>query len=242
MGQASCHAVWLLRHGVEDGVEDGEELAHGGGAGELGGLAAGDEAGIEGADGRIRRMAVRVGMYRALRTLARPPRTMRRPRKVPLSRLTGATPTRLAISAPIEGAEFGQLGDQGAGRGLADARDRGEQVLDGAPGGAGAHGVVEIGLDLAQLLLQPGEVARRAGGRGVGRGAGGGAGPRCRSSRRSGGGGRPARRARAPPRPAIGRGSGRTRFGEARDGLGIQPIGLGEPAGGAGEVADLARD
>jgi hypothetical protein len=31
-----------------DGVEDGEELAHGGGDGELGGLAAGDEAGIEG--------------------------------------------------------------------------------------------------------------------------------------------------------------------------------------------------
>ena len=90
----------------------------------------------------------------------------------------------------------------------------------------------------AQLLLQPGEVGVEPADEAWVAKAGGGAGPRCRSSRRAGGGGRPARRARAPPRPGIGRGSGRTRFGEARDGLGIQPIGLGEPAGGAGEVAD----
>ena len=42
-------------------------------------------------------MAVKVGMYRAVRTLARPPMTMRRPRKQPLSRLIGATPTKAAI-------------------------------------------------------------------------------------------------------------------------------------------------
>ena len=43
-------------------------------------------------------MAVKVGMYRAVRTLARPPMTMRRPRKQPLARLIGATPTSAAIS------------------------------------------------------------------------------------------------------------------------------------------------
>jgi hypothetical protein len=41
-------------------------------------------------------MAVKVGMYSAVRTLARPPMTMRRPRKQPLSQVI-ATPTRAAM-------------------------------------------------------------------------------------------------------------------------------------------------
>ena len=91
-------------------------------------------------------MAASVGMYRAVRTLARPPTTIRRPRKAPLSRLIGATPTRAAILRDRD-AELGQLGNQGAGGGLADARDRGEQVLGGAPGRGAADRVVEIGLE-----------------------------------------------------------------------------------------------
>jgi hypothetical protein len=58
--------------------------------------------------------------------------------------------------AAIEGgAEFGQLGDQNAGRGLADARCRGEHVLGGAPGWSVADRVVEVGLKRRELLLQP---------------------------------------------------------------------------------------
>src|SRR5438034_328893 len=43
------------------------------------------------------RLATRAAMYRALRTRPRPPQTMRLPRHVPLSQLSGASPTKLAM-------------------------------------------------------------------------------------------------------------------------------------------------
>jgi hypothetical protein len=81
---------------------------------------------------------------------------MRRPRKVPLSRLIGATPTRAA--APVEVAELGQLGDQRARGDRADARDRGQQVLGGAPHRRAPDGVVEVTLDPGESLVQPDKV------------------------------------------------------------------------------------
>ncbi len=48
-------------------------------------------------DGQQRLIAAYVPMYNAARTRARPPQTVRRPRRVPLSRLRGATSTRLEI-------------------------------------------------------------------------------------------------------------------------------------------------
>ena len=45
----------------------------------------------------LKRVATRVAMYRAARTDALPPQTERLPRKAPLSRLMGATPTSAAI-------------------------------------------------------------------------------------------------------------------------------------------------
>src|SRR5688572_28976967 len=44
----------------------------------------------------FQRMAVRAAMYRTLRTFLLPPAMARWPREAPLSRLTGATPTRAA--------------------------------------------------------------------------------------------------------------------------------------------------
>ena len=163
----SSELPWGLA--FEDGLEDGEELAHAGGDGELGGLAAGDEAGLEGADGGLRRMAVRVGMYRALRTLARPPRTMRRPRKVPLSRLTGATPTRLAILRRSRVPGSWQLGDQAcAADDLADARRPRRAGPRWRARRAGAHGVFEIVPRISPAAPSAARRGgRRAGGRGV---------------------------------------------------------------------------
>lgn len=46
----------------------------------------------------FRRVATRAAMYNTARTVARPPCTQCRPRRVPESRLSGATPTSFAIS------------------------------------------------------------------------------------------------------------------------------------------------
>ena len=224
---------------LEDGVEDDQELTHGGGDGDLGGLAAGDEARIEGAD---RGIAADGGEGRHVQGLADAGAAAE-------DHAPAAEGAAVAVDrgdtdeagdlAPIEGAELGQLGEERAGRGLADARDRGEQVLGGAPGGAAAHGVVEIGLDLAQLLLQPGQVGVEPPDE-----------PRVAElaaalalaadhlDQLAAAGDQLAERARrrVGHRPWFGP----DRFGEAGDGLGIEPIGLGEPAGGAGEVPDLA--
>ena len=56
-------------------------------------------------------------------------------------------------------AEFGQLGKQGSGNGLADAGNRGQQLLLLAPGRRAAHGLVDVGLEAGELLLQRGEQA-----------------------------------------------------------------------------------
>ncbi len=46
-------------------------------------------------------VATSVAMERAARTGARPPHTRRRPRRVPLSRASGATPTSAAIGVRV---------------------------------------------------------------------------------------------------------------------------------------------
>ena len=61
--------------------------------------------------------------------------------------------------APVEAAELGQLGDQGASGDRADSRGRRQQVFGSPPGGRPSDGVVEIALDPGQRLLQPQEVA-----------------------------------------------------------------------------------
>jgi hypothetical protein len=144
--------------GFEDGVEDGEEFAHASGDGDFGGAAAGDEAGVEGTDGGV---AADGGEGWHVQGRADAGASTQ-------DHTSSAEGTTVAVDrgdadeardlASIEGAELGQLGDQGAGGGFADARDRGQQILGGAPGRARAHGVVEIGLDLAELLLQPGQM------------------------------------------------------------------------------------
>ena len=110
----------------------------------------------------------------------------------------------------VEAAEFGQVGDQGAGGGLADAGHALEQVLGLAPGRGAPDGGVDLGLEIGQFALerleQPVDALEGAP---AGQAAPGGCARRS-SSRRSGAGGRPALRARGPVRRAPAGGAGAT--------------------------------
>jgi hypothetical protein len=177
-------------------------------------------------------------MKRTLRTAVLPPAMARWPRIWPESRLTGATPTR---SAAVEAAEFRHLGDERPGRDGADAGDAAEEVVGGAPSRAAADGAADVAVELGELGLEHPE----------------GGGDGARHPRRAG---LPAAvllhadhlddlAAAAGDefgqRPRVGVRHGfRVRsdaLGEDGDRLGVEAVGLGEPAGGAGEVADLAR-
>ena len=127
---------------------------------------------------------------------------MRRPRQVPLSRLNGATPTRLAIlrrsRAPSSGSS--------AIRVRADGRCRCPGPRRAGPRSRARRGLARTAWSSSpsissQRRLQPGEVGVERSDLRRGREAGGGGSLSCRSSRRAGGGGRPAHRGRAPPRP-----------------------------------------
>ena len=142
--------------------------------------------------------------------------------------------------APVEAAELGQLGDQGASGDRADSRGRRQQVFGSPPGGRPSDGVVEIALDPGQRLLQPQEVA-------------------VEIALQFGNPDLAAPVASAPVistilAPAgdqlgqplcLGVGQGpRLRpdaFGEQSDHLGIQGIGLGKTTDYPSEIPDLAR-
>jgi hypothetical protein len=62
-------------------------------------------------------------------------------------------------AAPVEAAQLRQLGHQRASGDRADSRDRGQQVLGGAPHRRAPDGVVEVTLDPGERLVQPDEVA-----------------------------------------------------------------------------------
>ena len=76
-------------------------------------------------------------MSSGARTAPRPPRIGRRPCLVALSLATGATPTQAGDLAAGEGAEFGQLGEQGGdehGSDAGHALQQGSAVTSGAIG------------------------------------------------------------------------------------------------------------
>jgi hypothetical protein len=82
---------------LEHGIEEDKQLAHASGEGYLLGLASCHETRIEGWIGGLCLLATNALMQRAARMQERPPQTVRFPRRVPLSRLKGATPIRAAI-------------------------------------------------------------------------------------------------------------------------------------------------
>src|SRR4051812_45567058 len=212
----------------QDGVEDGEELAGDGDEGDHLGLAGGAEviaegledgvvtAGDEGCEEQGAAHALAAAADHAL--------------ALPLAGLAGGGGKACegGVLLLVEGAERGQLGDEGSGDDRSDAGDGGEEVLLVAPGGRAAHAGVDLGIDLGELLLEgadeAGDALLDAPHRGAAlavplgddhlddlapAGAEGGAGPRAPAGggARSGGGwggrgGRRGRRGAASPRRA----------------------------------------
>src|SRR5919202_992329 len=104
------------------------------------------------------RVAVRAAVYRAARTLGRPPQTLRLPRQVPLSQFRGATPTRAASglwpSRPSSGSSASRVAlTTGPIPGTLRSRS-----ACSAPEGAAAHPPAEVLIDPVQPLAQPSEV------------------------------------------------------------------------------------
>src|SRR5262249_40712288 len=144
---------------LHEGIEDGEQLVHTGGQGQLLGLASVAQALREGAYDRMvaagdKGSHVEGAAYPSAAT----------PDDAPPTQATALAIERgdadqsgdgLAVELP----QFGQLRQQGEGRGRANTGDAAQQVLSFAPQRTALHPLPQRPLPLAQLLLQPGNVA-----------------------------------------------------------------------------------
>src|SRR5215213_6003267 len=91
---------------------------------------------------------------RTVRTVARPPPMKLLPRHRPDCRVKGARPASAAILAPLEAAELGQLGQEGAGDDRPDAGHRDEEILFLAPQRRSAHLIADLLVELGKLGLE----------------------------------------------------------------------------------------
>jgi hypothetical protein len=94
----------------------------------------------------LKRLAVTVAMYNAVRTTARPPKMLRCPRPWPESRLKGQTPTSALIWRRSRRAQFRQGGQQRRCGDRADTRYAAQQVVSFAPDRAGPQPLLEIAI------------------------------------------------------------------------------------------------
>jgi len=224
---------------AQDGVEDKEEFVHAGGQGDFLGFAGGAEALVEGANGRVvpggdERGHVQGGAHAG----AAPPDDTPAAQRAALAGERGHA-NQGGNGFAVEVAEFGHLGEQGQGGGRANAGDAAQQILPFAPERAGLHGVAQVVVEGGELVVQPGDVRldTRAHGRQ--------------------GGIEPVALGRAHADKLTPSGQQGAEFlglgvrerawrrlhdlGEAREQLGVQGVGLGQLADGAGEIAHLAR-
>jgi uncharacterized protein (AIM24 family) len=143
---------WLLVS--ENGVEDGEEFAGDGNEGDHLGLPSCDQAAEEGLqDGVVSPGGHRSheeGGAHASSSAADEASAL------PLAGLAGEgrEPGKGCDLLTVEAAEFGQIGDESARNDRPDARHRGEEVLLVAPGRRAAHGIVDVGVDAGEFLLE----------------------------------------------------------------------------------------
>ena len=165
---------------------------------------------------------------------------VRRPRSVPLSRLIGATPTRAAILRRLRWPKFGQFGDQGAQRCFADTGYARQEIGIGLPGRGLTDRAVDVAFEFGEFGLQHRQMPldRPDHPRLAGHAAAiafsddhlddlAAARHQLTQGLRLGIGNRSRRRL--------------DRLGEMGDSCSIDPVGLGQFAGRAGEIADLAR-
>ena len=108
-------------------------------------------------------LATNAPMYRAARTRARPPQTVRLPRSVPLSRLKGATPTRAAISRRSNVPSSGRWARTGEGETFPDSGNTAQQVILLSPYGTLTESLTQALVQIVQLLLEPCNVSLDAG-------------------------------------------------------------------------------
>lgn len=114
----------------EDRVEDGEELAHGGDQGGLGGPATGPEAKIEVADGRVPANGGDGGHEHHAAHVRPSARNGAVAAPCVGVAIDGRYPDQRGEAAAVDAAEFGQLGDQRAG---GDPADAGREVSRSSP-------------------------------------------------------------------------------------------------------------
>ena len=107
----------------------------------------------------LHRLATNAPMYRTARTRARPPQTVRLPRRVPLSRLKGATPTRAAVQR----AQLRQVGQEGERELLSNAGDGAQEVVLLPPHWTLAQSLPQPLVQVVQLPLKPCNVSLNAG-------------------------------------------------------------------------------
>ena len=186
------------------------------------------------------RLALRLAMYRAVRTLARPPAMWRGPLRGPLSSAKGRQARECGGLPAVQRAQLGQVAQQRGGRAGSHPFDRAEPR-----GFGGEHGVAgEQGSELGAHFLQvPGE-SRHAGGEVLGDGLG----QAGHLARLFGGEHRLELLAPGDPGRQLGLGGarrarGRGRVGRAEGGEQgrVDGVGLGALAAAPGKVAHLAR-
>jgi hypothetical protein len=140
---------------LEHGVEDGKELAHASYQGHLLRLTQGQKAMVEGLKNRIMAHAHQSGHVKGgpnMRTTTTD-RTLA-PMGATVTVERGHT-NKLSHLLAAQGAQFRQVGDEGEGQGIADARDASEQVLLLLPEGARAEEFFQISLHKSNLLREP---------------------------------------------------------------------------------------
>jgi transposase len=153
--------------------------------------------------------------------------------------IEGGYPYQRGNLVAVQGAQLGEFGQEGDGHHWANPRDTAQQVVFLSPQGTLPNGGVEIPVQATQLLLQPADMVLDP------------LAHRIRSS---------------DPQPVLlgskhldnlvtpgqegrqflglgirqGMGSGPDRLGEVGQDLGIQSVGLSQPASGSSKVSDLA--
>ena len=106
------------------------------------------------------RLAVSAPMYRAPRTRARPPQTVRLPRRVPLSRVEGSHTNQGSDLTTVQRAQLRQVCQESQRAKLfSHAGNSAQEILFLSPHRTLVQSLPQFLIQVVQLLLQPGYVS-----------------------------------------------------------------------------------
>ena len=106
----------------------------------------------------LKRLATSAPMYRTARIPVRPPQTRLFPRTVPLSRLKGATPQQRGDLPSVQRAQLRQLGQQCERELFTNPGDTAQDVILLPPHRTVTQCLPQLFADVAELVLEPGDV------------------------------------------------------------------------------------